>query len=157
MKKLIYGFYILLLFSLSGCSKIVYSQQVVDNLHTKQDLLKQLGEPDQKVINPGYEEWSYIRDTLSVLSDKNSSDTVNKKTDSPKQDSIKGTFYAVHHTYIKFHIDSADRIIEYKNNGVDLTRKVKENFGNSLLHILGGTLAVLVIIVVEVAKDKLEN
>ncbi len=157
MKKLIYGFYFLLLFFLSGCSKIVYTQQVVDNLHTRQDLLKQLGEPDQKVKYPGYEEWAYIRDTLSVLNNKNTSDTTKSEIKLPSKDSTKTTFYAVHHTYIKFHIDSADHIIEYKNNGVDLTRKVKESFGNTLLEILGGTLAVLVIIVVEVAKDRLDN
>jgi hypothetical protein len=130
---------------------------VVDNLHTKQDLLKQLGEPDQKVTYPEYEEWAYIRDTLSVLSNNNNSDTVSKVANGPSKDSVKSTFYAVHHTYIKFQIDSANHIIGYKNNGVDLTRKVKENFGNTLLDILGGTLAVLLIVVVEVVKDKLDN
>jgi hypothetical protein len=157
MQKIIYGFYLLLLFSLSGCSKTVFTQQVVDNLHTKQDLLKQLGEPDQKVAYPGYEEWAYIRDTLSVLNNKNNSDTVSKEAGRPSKDSVKSTFYTVHHTYIKFHIDSADHIIEYKNNGVDLTRKVKENFGNTLLDILGGTLAVLLIVVIEVVKEKLND
>jgi hypothetical protein len=156
MKKLIYVFDILLLFSLSGCSKIVFTQQVVDNLHTKQDLLKQLGEPDQKLAYPGYEEWAYIRDTLSVLSNNNS-DTVKNETDRPSKDSIKSNFYTVHHTYIKFHIDSTNHIIGYKNNGVDLTRKVKENFGHSVLNVLSVTLAILLIIGVEVAKDKLND
>ena len=157
MKRLIYGFHIMLLFSLSGCSKIVYTQQVVDNLHTKQDLVKQLGQPDQKIAYPGYEEWVYNRDTLSVLDDKNTSDTTKKEPGITLHDTSKTAFYSVHHTSIKFHIDTANRVMGYKNNGVDLTRKVKENFGHSVLNILGGTLVVLLIIGVEVAKDKLDD
>jgi hypothetical protein len=156
MKSLICGFYILVLFSLSGCSKIVYTQQLVNDLHTKQDLVKQLGQPDQKITYPDFEEWVYIRDTLSVLSNKNNSDTIKKEISPSSPDSLKNIFYSVHHTSIKFHIDSTNRIIGYKNNGVDLTRKVKESFGNSVLNILGGTLVVLLIIGFEIAKDKLD-
>jgi hypothetical protein len=156
MKSLIYGFYLLLLFSLSGCTKIVYTQQLVNDLHTKKDLVKQLGQPDQKITYPDFEEWVYVRDTLSVLSNKNNSDTVKKESSATLPDSSKNTFYSVHHTYIKFHIDSTNRIIGYKNNGVDLTRKVKENFGTSVLNILGGTLIVLLLIGYEIEKDKLD-
>jgi hypothetical protein len=156
MKKLPSGLCFLLLLFSSGCSKIVYTQQVVDKIHTKRDLVKQLGQPDQKVKYPGFEEWVYVRDTLSALSNKNTPDTVNKVA-RPLQDSSKTTFYAVHHTFIKFQIDSTNRVTGYKNNGVDLTRKVKENFGQSVLTILGGTLLVLLIITLEIINDKYSN
>ena len=143
--------YLFILLFFSGCSKIVYTREVVEHLHTKADLVKELGEPDKKTSYPGFEEWAYYRDTLSTL---NQTDTVSNSKIIPIKDTLTNKIVALHTASIKFHVDSANRIISYKNDGVNLTKKVKENFGASVLDVLAGTAVILLIIGYEIAKDK---
>ncbi|MBB3055882.1 hypothetical protein [Mucilaginibacter gotjawali] len=146
-------YYLFILLFLSGCSKMVYTREVVDHLHTKADLVKELGEPDKKTPYPGFEEWVYYRDTLSTL---NQSDTLSNSRIVPIKDSLTNKIVALHTASIKFHIDSANRIISYKNDGVNLSKKVKENFGASVLDVLAGTLVILLVVGYEIAKDKID-
>ncbi|HTE00263.1 MAG TPA: hypothetical protein VK668_13310 [Mucilaginibacter sp.] len=145
--------------SFCGCSKQVYThQQVMQGFHTKADVLKQFGMPDQKTTSEGIEEWTYNKDIPPNKAAQPVADTA-RKSDTTKsyvataRDSLKLLKYTQNKKYIRFLFDSAGNVSGYKSNGVNLAYTKKDNFGMGLLKVLGITVAVVVIIGVEIANN----
>ena len=60
MRDLIIGFLVLIMLSLFGCTKVVYTnQQVLGRYKTKQEVTQKFGVPKEKIINSATEEWFY--------------------------------------------------------------------------------------------------
>ena|ERR1700754_932813 len=145
--------------SLAGCSKQVYThQQVMQGFHTKADVLKQFGMPDQKKTSEGIEEWTYNKDTPANKTMQPVVETV-QKSDTTKsyvptaRDSLKLLKYTQNKNYIRFLFDSAGNVSGYKSNGVNLAYTKKDNFGTGFLKVLGITAAIVVIVGVEIANN----
>jgi hypothetical protein len=138
-----------------GCSKTITTQQVVDKLNTKDELLKQLGKPDEKKSFPEVEEWTYYRDTVPPPDSASHHYIVTADSTKINSDSIKLVPVAQHNHYIKFIIDTNNKVVGHKNNGVDLSKKEKVGFGTSVLNVLGIILVLSIFIGYEIAKDKL--
>ena len=126
---------------LCGCSRTIHTQQVLQSPHTKDDVLKQFGPPNEKKQGDGIEEWVYTKYPVS-----NKQDTINGKYRNTNSDSLKVTPTNQNNKYFKFIIDTNNNVVGYKNNGVDLTKKVKQNPFLATLKFLGGVTVVIIVI-----------
>jgi hypothetical protein len=60
MRDLIIGFLVLIMLSLSSCTKVVYTnQEVLGRYKTKQEVTQKFGVPAEKLIGSTREEWFY--------------------------------------------------------------------------------------------------
>ena len=131
MKRSLPGLLLAGVIFLCGCSKTLYThQQVLQSLHTKGDVLKKFGEPDEKIPGDFMEVWAYNWDTIS-------------KRVIP--DSLGQKHPANYTNYIRFSFDTLGNVTGYKSNGVDLTYKKRDNFGKSLVNGLEVTGALVLI------------
>ena len=132
-------FFVLCTLILHGsCTKVIHTRQVLQSFHTKDDILKQFGPPDEKKQGLGVEEWVYYRDSKPALAQSNKTDTVQNYSTHRNPDSLNRI--TPHTTSIRFMIDTNRNVVGYKNNGVDLTRKVKQNPVLVSLNFMGEVL-----------------
>jgi hypothetical protein len=60
MRDLIIGFLVLIMLSLSSCTKVVYTnQEVLGRYKTKQEVTQKFGVPAEKLLGSAMEEWLY--------------------------------------------------------------------------------------------------
>jgi hypothetical protein len=142
----------------SSCSKVVYTnQQVLQSFHTKNDVTKRFGNPENKSKGDGLEVWTYKfnKDTTTRPQTNIASQSDTLKAYVPTAaDSLKLRRYAERHDkYIKFMFDTTGTVAGYKSNGVNLSTTKKDNFGTGLLKVLGITAAIVVIVAVEIADN----
>ena len=131
---------------LCGCTHTMYThQQVLQKCRTKDDVLKQFGQPDEKIPGEGMEQWVYRMDKGPAPMP----DSLKSKPDSLAADTAQ---YVPQEKYVKFMFDDQGKVMGYKASGVDLTRRVKDNFGKSFVTITGGILIVSAWVVIELAK-----
>lgn len=126
-----------------GCSRTIHTQQVLQSPHTKDDVLKQFGPPDERKQGDGIEEWVYTRYPVSSAKKQ---DTINSQQLNISSDSLKINPTAPKNKYFKFLIDTNNNVVGYKNNGVDLTKKVKQNPALATLKFLGQVVIVTIVI-----------
>jgi len=149
----------LLLFS--SCTHTVYThQQVLQNFHTKGDVWKQFGPPDERNPGQGTEQWVYDMDkphnpTTQKLQDTiaNQPNKIMGRPDTLAADSVHPVQPEKYARYVKFMFDDQGVVIGYKTEGVDLTHKEKDNFGKSLVTITGGILLLSALIALELYND----
>lgn len=153
--KLSVSLIILALLCCFGCSRIVQSKDVINGIHTRADLIKQMGEPNEKNPHPGFEEWVYFRDTIEAYNRAPIVDTVKQSIQPTATTETQTKPVKQHNADIRFLVDTNNNVVGHKNNGVDLTKKVQMGFGESVLEVLAGTLAVIIIVAVEVINNKL--
>ncbi len=145
MKPLLPVFFILVcIVCFCGCSRTIHTQQALQSPHTKDDVLKQFGPPDERKQGDGIEEWVYTRYPVSA----------SKKQDNIKiQNSNGGDSLKVNSTptnkYFKFIIDTNNNVVGYKNNGVYLTKKIKQNPALATLKFLGQVVIVTIVMGVD--------
>ena len=140
----------------TGCSRTIQSKEVINKIHTSADLINELGQPSEKNIHPGYEEWVYFRDTVVNSTNAKVNDTSGKITPVNNDPEIQNQPAKKHYQYVSFLVDTNNIVVGHKNNGVDLTKKIPMSFGESLLEVLGGIAAVVVIVTVDVINNKLD-
>lgn len=139
--------------SLYGCSKQLYThQQVMQSFHTKNDVLKQFGTPDEKITSEGIEEWTY-NNVLPTADKAGKHDTAANSSVNNPPDSLKIKRYQRHDKYIKFLFDSAGNVSGYKSKGVNLATTKKDNFGTGLVKVLGVTAVLIVLVGAEIANN----
>ncbi|WP_426667302.1 hypothetical protein ACPPVU_14855 [Mucilaginibacter sp. McL0603] len=126
-----------------GCSRTIHTQQVLQSPHTKDDVLKQFGPPDERKQGDGIEEWVYTRYPVSASKKQ---DAINSQRENSSADSLKINPTGPNNKYFKFIIDTNNNVVGYKNNGVDLTKKVKQNPAVATLKFLGQLVIVTIII-----------
>jgi len=137
---------------LCSCSKQVFThQQVLQSFHTKNDVQKQFGVPDEKTKGEDIEVWTYYRDTLHTVASSNKTDTI--KNINTGTDILKVSQPVEHANYIKFSFDTAGNVTGYKSNGVNLSKTKRDSFGKGLLNVLAITAAITVIIGVEILNN----
>lgn len=142
------------LLMLSSCTTTRYThQQVLQNCHKKEDVLKQFGPPDE--INPGVgaEQWTYDMNKLRPRKKSKSPVDVKSLPDSLVKDSLQYVNRDKYTAYVKFMFDDKGNVVGYNASGVDLSRKEKDSFGKSLLNITGGVLVVSALVALELFKD----
>ena len=139
-----------------GCSHVIQSKDVINSMHTRFDLLNQLGEPNEKNKHPGVEEWVYYRDTIETYDRRVTIDSSSKIMHQTTGADSTVKPIKLHNADIRFLIDTNNIVVGHKNNGADLTKKVPLSFGQSVLEVLAGTAAVIIIIAVEVVNNKLD-
>jgi hypothetical protein len=126
-----------------SCSRTIHTQQVLQSPHTKDQVLKQFGPPDEKKQGDGIEEWVYTRYPVSVSKKQ---DTIKGQRGNSSADSLKINPTGPNNKYFKFIIDTSNNIVGYKNNGVDLTKKIKQNPAVATLKFFG-QLAIITIVI----------
>lgn len=157
MKNIVSFFFFGIVFlGFAGCSRTIQSKEVINQIHTSSDLIKELGQPSEKNVHPGYEEWVYFRDTVASGTNVKVIDSSAKVSPEDSVQEIKNQPLKKHYQYVSFLVDSNNIVAGHKNNGVDLTKKVPMSFGESLLEVLAGIAAVAILITVEVINNKLD-
>ena len=126
-----------------GCSRKIHTQQVLQSPHTKDDVLKQFGPPDERKQGDGIEEWVYTRYPVSASKKQ---DTVKGQYNNNSTDSLKINPTGPNNKYFKFIIDTNNNVVGYKNNGVNLTKKIKQNPALATLKFLGQVVIVTIVI-----------
>ena len=84
-----------------------------------------MGPPTRITKSEGGQELIYTRDTTYTIVKSAKSDTTNSSVNGT--DSLKVDRIVPHIRSIKFMIDTNNNVIGYKNNGIDLSKKVKVN------------------------------
>ncbi len=154
MKRTFYSFAIISCFMLlCSCTHTLYThQQILQGQHTRDDVLKQFGKPDQIYAAPGFEQWVYNMDRPSsqkILI----TDTVKTQANVSSPDTSRVAKPVEYTRYVKFMFDDQGKVIGYKAEEVDLTKNKKDSFGKSLLTITGGIVVVSVLVAIELYKD----
>jgi len=140
-------------FAMCSCTKTFYShQQMLQKCKTKDDVLKQFGPPDERNPGNGLEQWVYNMDKDSVRNPPKKN-LITKLPDTLVKDSVQRIAQEKYVRYLKFMFDDQGKVIGYKAEGVDLGRKVKDNFGTSLLTITGGIVVASVLIALQLYSD----
>ena len=133
---------------MNSCSKIVYTNdQVMQSYHTKNDVVKQFGYPDQKKEAKGVSEWVYNCDTTSNFFYSETKVAINGSyngiLDSLK--TVNVNEFASYAKYIRFTFDDGGRVLKYDSHGVDFAKR-KPNGGGTALVIIGSATAFYIII-----------
>ena len=142
---------------LSSCTKMIYTHEVIRKIKTKDDLVDEMGNPDTIKKYPAFQEWVYYRDTTSITD-------VSIVTDSTQNSAVPiihskpvSMRETEHDKYVKFLVDTNNKVIGHKNQGVDLSKRVNKNAGETILDILGGTAALILLAGLEYLKYLGEN
>src|ERR1700744_1030286 len=114
MLKLLPGcFIVLCLLLFCSCTKHVYThQQVMQGFRTKDDVLKQFGNPDQVKEGVEIEEWTYNRDKISGPNKTTKPDTI--VAADAISDTLKASQPVVYNRYIRFIFDRDGNVAGYK-------------------------------------------
>lgn len=136
------------LLSITSCSKIVYThEQVMLSYHTKADVVKQFGYPDQKKEAKGITEWVYNCDTTSMFFYSQTKVAVNGRyngiLDSLKTANVNE--FTSYSKYIRFVFDETGRVLRYDSHGVDFAER-KPNGGGTAMVIIGSAAAFYIIV-----------
>jgi hypothetical protein len=125
----------------------------LQSYHTKNEVMKEFGTPDEKLKTEDIEVWTYNRDTLKAV-------PMVAKTDSTKNiytrnfsDPLNVNQPVQHSKYIKFSFDTAGNVTGYKSNGINLGKTKKASFGKGMVNVLSVTAAIIVIAGVEIAYN----
>lgn len=145
MKKALPGFFILLsALVLCSCSKKLYThQEVMQSLHTKDDVFKRFGNPDIKRMADSTEMWIYNHD----VSGKSS--RLMAKSGSTN-DTTQVSKTVPQNVFINFMFDRSGNIVGYKSNGVDLSYVKKVSAGTNILNVLGAAAIIVLVVAVDV-------
>jgi len=146
MKKALLGLLIFtVILSFCSCTRVIYTQEVLQNCHTGTDVMKQFGKPDKRTTVDSNEVWIYYK--LVTPTNNISKTTPRAAVNNPiKVDSLNAATNST--KYIKFIIDTNNQVVGYKNNGLDLTRKVKVSAGSATMKILGSEIVVSILLAV---------
>lgn len=145
MRRLLLLFFVLCTLILHGsCTKVIHTRQVLQSFHTEDDILKQLGPPDEKNQGLGVEEWVYYMGSKPALAQSNKTDTVQNYSNHQNPGTLNRI--TAHTRFIRFMIDTNKNVVGYKNNGVDLTRKVKQNPILVSLNFMGEVLIGVIVL-----------
>ena len=148
MKKLIPVIAVFITLMASGCSKIVYTHdQVMQTYHTKNDVIKQFGYPDQRRAGNNIVEWVYNCDSTSALFNSKTkigvAGSYNGIADSSKTADVKEfTSYA---KYVMFTFDERGNVLKSDSRGVSFVKR-KANTGGTVLVVLGSVAATVLLL-----------
>jgi hypothetical protein len=146
MKKALYGlFTLIVIISFYGCTQTLYTKDVAKNCQTKDQVIKQFGIPDIRRKVGADEQWIYNRDTLESIK-QIKTNAINKTADSLRI--IRNTDQ---NKYIKFIIDTNNKVIGYKMNGINTSKKVKMSAGTVILKVLGSEIVVSLLVGIAIA------
>lgn len=138
--------------SLCGCAKKVYThQQVMQSFHTKGDVLKRFGKPDQIKEDTLLDEWTYNRDGVDRPVKAGTGDTISAAVTT--SDTLKTNKIVKYNKYIRFIFDKDGNIAGYKSKGVDLTQVTTDSFGLTVLKVLGITALLVIVIGVDIYNN----
>lgn len=146
--------FIMSLVTFCSCTHTLYThQQVLQKCHTKDDVLKQFGQPDEINPGPGFDQWTYNMDKAHPLRKPQKDEPPVTAPDSLVRDSLHKVNPEKFTKYIKFIFDGQGKVAGYKTEGIDLTHKEKDSFGKSFATITGGILVISVLVALELYKD----
>jgi hypothetical protein len=146
---------IVIVFALCSCSRKTYThQQVMQRFKTQNEVLKKLGQPDQKIKTGLIEEWVYDRDT------EQNGNAIVKKTVEPVltiQDSLNSSPPPLPNRYVRFIFNEKGDVLGYKTEGVDMGESGHTGFFEATLEVIGAIVALSVIVFLELVNDGLLN
>lgn len=138
---------------LCRCTHTLYThQQVLQGARSKDDVVKQFGQPDEINKGAGIEQWTYNMENRPAKRVKNNK-VVQTMPDTLVKDSAQQLKQEKFTKYVKFMFDDNGKVVGYKADGVDLTENKKDNFGKSLLTITGGILVISAVVALELYND----
>jgi len=134
--------------SISGCSKIVYThEQVMQSYHTKNDVIKQFGYPEQRREIGGTTEWVYSCDSASTLFNSKTKIGVNGSyngiPDSLKMVNVNE--FTNYNKYLRFTFDVQGNVLKYDSRNVSFVKR-KANPAATVLVVLGSVAATILLL-----------
>jgi hypothetical protein len=142
MKKILAGLVIFgQLLSQFSCTKVLYShEQVMQSYMTKEDVLRQFGPPDEKVIGTEVpEEWLYACDSASVFNKSKTKVKMNgvynpsAHVDTLHTHTVQN--FTAYINYIRFAFDAKGIVIKYETYGMDFVQRKTDALKTTLLVI----------------------
>lgn len=123
----------------------------MQGFHTKDDVLKRFGKPDQVKKDSVMEEWVYDRNVTDIPVKPAKQDTV--IAGNTISDTLRAVQAAKYSKYIRFIFDRDGNVAGYKSNGVDLSHVTRDSFGLTVLKVLGITALLVIIIGVDIYNN----
>jgi len=132
MKTFIHKLILLSVFSLFGCTKVIYTQQqVLERYKTKQDVTNRFGSPTEKLSGDTTETWLYNyvgRNSVTGYSNTNT----------------KVNDFGRYNKYVTFLFDRQGNVIRSESTGMDLSER--ESAPGKTIGLILGSLGLLAII-----------
>jgi hypothetical protein len=146
------------LISLCSCSKQIHShQQVMVSYHTKDDVLKQFGVPDEKREANHLTEWLYNCDTASALHHSKTkvviNGTYNTVYGSLNHNTVTTDKFTPYNQYVKFTFDEQGKVVNWDSDNVNFEERKKKRGATIALVAGSAAAATLLILSLIVASD----
>jgi hypothetical protein len=140
--------------TLCSCTHTLYThQQVLQKCRTKDDVLKQFGQPDEVNPGPGFDQWTYNMEKQQSPKKSQKDEATIAVPDSLVRDSLQRVNPDKFTKYVKFIFDKQGNVTGYKAEGIDLTHKEKDSFGKSFVTITGGIVIISALVALELYNN----
>lgn len=149
------------LMSLCSCSKQIHShKQVMVSYHTKDDVMKQFGVPDEKREANHLTEWLYNCDTSSNLYHSQTKvgidGTYNTVYGSLNHNTVTTDKFTPFNKYVKFTFDEQGKVVNWDSDHVNFEERKKKP-GATIALVVGCVAAATLFVVSLVAVNDFSN
>lgn len=149
------------LLCLCSCSKLIHShEQVMVSYHTKDDVMKQFGLPDEKREANHVTEWLYNCDTSSALLHSKTkvaiNGTYNTVYGSLNHNTVSMDKFTPYNKYIKFTFDEQGKVLNWDSHNVNFAERKKKP-GATIALVVGSVAAATLFIYSLVAVSEIGN
>lgn len=149
------------LISLCSCSKQIHShQQVMVSYHTKDEVLKQFGPPDEKREAHHLTEWLYNCDATSALYHSKTkvvmNGTYNTVYGSLNHNTVTTDKFTPFNKYVKFTFDEEGKVVNWDSNHVNFAERKSQPAATVAL-VVGCIAATTVFVLSFVTLDDFSN
>lgn len=149
------------LLCLCSCSKLIHShEQVMVSYHTKDDVMKQFGVPDEKREANHLTEWLYNCDTSSALHHSKTkvviNGTYNTVYGSLNHNTLSTDKFTLYNQYVKFTFDEQGKVVNWDSDNVNFAERKKKT-GATIALVAGSVAAATLFIFSLVAVNDLGN
>lgn len=149
------------LLCLCSCSKLIHShEQVMVSYHTKDAVMKQFGQPDEKREVNHVTEWLYNCDTSSAIYRSKTkvaiNGTYNTVYGSLDHNTVNVTQFTPYKKYVKFTFDEQGKVLNWDSNGINFAERKKKP-GATIALVVGSVAAATLFVVSLIALDDFSN
>jgi hypothetical protein len=141
---------------LSSCSKQIYShEEVMSSYHTKNDVIKQFGQPDEIMVVNDTTQWLYNCSDPSVFNDTKTKVKINGVYNAGSGFNtvpVSVKQFSQHNRYVKFTFNTNGNILNWNSSGVNFAeRKAKP------LATIGIVVGAIVVVISTIGLIALAN
>ena len=141
-----------IIISISSCTKVLYiNEQVLNNLHDKNEVIAKFGLPTEKNADAGYTQWVYSFGDVSITSNNTSINTNVDVSSDGKHKSAGGgitnsSYSNQYSKFIKYTFNTQDKVVNVISQGVNYTKRVPSKGRTIALAGIGVAIILTIII-----------